>query len=256
MIRSSQFITGIATTLTIGAVLGIVSPSHAQAPFDINLKVNIAQIGNTNKGENGTIQHWNGSSYDSLTVYVGALSLDVTVPVGGYSGLTDPFDIYCIDLDHTINVNTVYGAFVKTTNTYNAPFNTLSGGAAAYLYNTFAASANTYQKAAGLQLAIWESLYDTSYISSGQRGMDQGNFKINAGTFEAATLTAAKSYLDSWAGVKTSTATWVDIREKNNVNIRKQSMVGPFRVPEPGTLALVALGGLAFVGYGRRETRS
>jgi hypothetical protein len=233
MIRRSISIlkTGTVLVLTLGVGLGTAVQSHAQAPFDAHFQMNLKN------GLGGTVSL--GSS--NITAFIGSLSFDIVNPVAGVPGLTDPFDAFCIDLNNYISTGTTYGTYLKSTDNYLTP----KGAGAAWLYNNFVGTvAGNNEKSSGLQLAIWESIYDNAI------DLDNGSFKTVS--VDANAKAFANAYLTAWNG-QTAKATWLDNYTLEGGKV--QSLIGPARIPEPATLGLLALGGLAFAGYARRRTR-
>jgi|GEM_PF-2638390 hypothetical protein len=236
------------SALAFVAVLGLASVSQANNTPDVFIKIN------TKNGVNGNYS-LDGNASSS---FVGSLSLSFfngsNQPVN-LPNYTDPFDVFCIDIEDTINTNTLYASYIKSTNTYLAP----NGSAAAWLYNNYVdAVVGNNHKSAGLQLAIWEVLYDWN---ANAIDLNNGRFKVNSINSNAKNF--ANQYLTAWvnSGYKTSDATWFDnygtqgsgANRRANLNDPKQSLIGPRRVPEPGTMALLALGSMAFVAVRRRK---
>jgi hypothetical protein len=139
------------------------------------------------------------------------------------------------------------------------------GAKAAWLFNEYAAGIRTESndpladtKAAALQVAIWEVLYDaTPNLAS---GVFKGLNDYGAGVFAQ-----ASSYLSALFGGQTlgaagfnnalyytSTAVWLDAYGLNGKPGQDQ-ITG---VPEPGTLLLMGLGGVALFRNRRRLARS
>jgi len=99
-------------------------------------------------------------------------------------GYTDEFDVlldfnddgvwdmdtngYCIDIDGTVWNNTYFNVYREPVSLSNTSFLYSS-----WLFDQFADKANTKQKQAGLQLAIWEAVYGDlfTYTPSGSIGV-------------------------------------------------------------------------------------
>ena len=149
------------------------------------------------------------------------------------AGATTNIYAYCVDLfDDALTVQNPIT--VKTTDQQNSSTTTgiaagdlTAGGRAAWLFNTYAdaiRTAGTAAQAAGLQLAIWETLYPALY------GNALTGFTFTA---SAAATSWANTYLAS-LGTKTSVATFLDAAAGKG-----QDQIT--RVPEPATVLLCLL---------------
>lgn len=141
---------------------------------------------------------------------------------------------FCVDLDHFIGLPTEYEVEVLSTSQL------LHGGRAAWLYNSFAPTATTTLQAAGLQLAIWDVVYDDG------DGLGTGTFRYTGG-LAAGAVTDANTFLASSAG-KFSEAGYL-----KPTGTYGQAML--HTVPEPGTLGLLGLGLFSFAGLKLRRRR-
>lgn len=138
---------------------------------------------------------------------------------------SSPLFSYCVDLfDSALNVQQVT---VGTTNnlTSATDVNTTAGagGRAAWLFNTYAdtiRATGTNDQAAGLQLAIWQTLYSP------------GAFTVLSAP--SAALSFATTYLAS-LGLNSSVAGYLDAASGKG-----QDQI--FRVPEPVSLIPTGLG--------------
>jgi hypothetical protein len=155
-------------------------------------------------------------------------------PLGNQPLMLDSFVTYCVELGQAREPN---------THTYNL-FSTndlTNGGRIAYLYNTYSSLVTTDLEFAALQTAIWETRYDGATID-----LDTGNFLVS-GAGDGAIKTQALVYLNS-IGSNTSEASFLQ-------SDTRQDLVGPRRIPEPGTLSLFALSGLLLPGARRLVRR-
>ncbi len=162
------------------------------------------------------------------------------------TGSTTNIYAYCVDLfDDALTVQNPVN--VTTTNQQNsdttagiAVGDLTAGARAAWLFNTYADtihSVGTAAQAAGLQLAIWETLYPALYGDP-----------LNGFTFKASqAATDWATYYIGRVGTNTSVATFLDATGRGQDQIT--------RVPEPATVLLCLLAlPLLFVFRRRRVT--
>jgi hypothetical protein len=121
---------------------------------------------------------------------------------------------------------------------------------AAWLFNSFNAAAHdaaTGGNAAGLQLAIWEVLFDTGGSLTSGNG-----FRVTVASAQA--LAAGAWYLSALSNAgddyMTASATWLDSRSGYGQDQITKT------VPEPGTLVLLGAGVAGMVARRRKKSQA
>lgn len=165
---------------------------------------------------------------NSNPVYAGQIMVTLNASPANDS---PAFAVYCLDL--LSKIESPQTVEVKSLQDFGD-----TGGKIAWLLNTYAFGVDSNAKGAGLQLAIWEVLYDTQY------DLSDGTFKVLSNNIEA--ITQAGNYLGS-IGSNTSNAIWFDTNAG-------QDLGAP--IPEPGSLLLLStgLGALGFAFLRRRKS--
>lgn len=162
----------------------------------------------------------------SSSEYMGELLINKT-----QNGVTTPMTAYCVDLDNGALSN--WNATKQPTSIIDTWAAAGTGKKIAFLFEAFAASADTNTKAAALQAAIWELLDD----SAGTLDVRNGDFKL-VGTNSTTNAVAAQAtnYLAALpADLSGYTPSSYIIY--SDAAPRSQHMI----VPEPGSLLLLAL---------------
>ena len=176
------------------------------------------------------------------------------IPPGGTA---DPFYSYCVDLlnnerDPQYNVN------ILSTDVMTADGMTGTAQKAVWLFNTYAAAAHDSSAgslAAGLQLAIWDVLYDDGrkLEFDGTLGSMSNSFYVTVAS-DAAKL-AGQGYLDALNApgtnyINATSAIWLDAPKGYGQDQITKT------VPEPATLLLLGTGLASLAARRRKKTQA
>jgi hypothetical protein len=184
------------------------------------------------------------SGLRTVTAWAGELDWSwIGTPPAGFS---QSLYSYCVDVLNN-EADPQYNVTVRSTDdmTLNPqPYSSAGAGAKiGWLVNTYAANIHAYgtnEEAAGLQVAIWETLYD----STGPFNLAAGQFIVSA---SAGVMSAATNYLSAlYSSGGTGSAVWLD--SPGNGNGQDQ-----VTVPEPSTLALLMLAAAAIFAFRRKS---
>ena len=167
---------------------------------------------------------------------------------GGPAGYPTFFESYCVDLNAAANVTTSYAVTESSSNSLNrAGQVTWLAENAIYLFASNPGYTLNEQRAS-LQLAIWNTLYDTDNT------VNTGSFYLDTGPTNEFTL--ANLYLTASA---TKTAVGVNNKISDNSGHAYQTLIAA-GTPEPGAIAYLSIltgGCLSVLGrrYGKSGSR-
>jgi hypothetical protein len=184
------------------------------------------------KGDWVTISE--GSSGPQMTAWAGEIDWLLTSP----TGFTQSLVTYCVDFfndalhTQTVSVSSdIQNDLTSTTSIGSTPG---AGGRAAWLVNTYASEASTdNDKAAGLQIAVWNTMYAA------------GAFSISA---PVNAMNWAATYLGT-LGTNTATGIYFDAATGTGQD--------QIPTPEPASILLLAIGMSMALGFGylmKRQT--
>jgi hypothetical protein len=150
---------------------------------------------------------------------------------------------YCVDLDNTINTGTYYNISLT-------PITADSGNYlhAAWLMDQYVSEDSTLNQQVGLQLAVWEAIYDTNFTYNPQG--DVGSYYTS---YYNSYQTAISTGVDMWSSLGYQYATTLSY--KNSWIKNQDLLVQMDPVPEPGTMLLLGMGIAGLGAAGRKRFR-
>jgi hypothetical protein len=175
----------------------------------------------------------------------------------GLAGTSDDFFAYCVDATKSRTFTqdvTIRNLSELPDNGNSANAQPDAGARIAWLLNTYATDSwlatDGNNRAAALQLAIWEVLYDPF----GSYNVTTGEFKLLHAQLHTPLVAYSSAYLAS-LGDNRSEATWLDITDPKLTT--GQDFAMPLAVPEPGSsLVLFGSGLVGLAGFLRRRRSS
>jgi len=172
----------------------------------------------------------------------------------GAAGTSDDFAVYCIDITRPkTEIQDVVVRPLSEMPDNGSPVGVQpdAGARVAWLLNQYGTSewlsTDGNYRAAALQLAIWEVLYDPY----GSYNITSGNFKLLYAGSYAPLVSYANSYF-AGLGNNRSEAIWYDVNLQGD---RGQDFAQPASVPEPGGTMTLFGSGLAALGWFARRLR-
>jgi len=151
---------------------------------------------------------------------------------GNYNGGPSA-TLFCVDFDKHNSIPTSYDVSVLTETSLS------NGALVGKVFNKFS-NFTTNAEAAALQLAIWDAVYD------GGDGLAAGSFKSSSFQSEVAAIFAA-----DFTGVSSHITYYAPTSHGPNGDLY-QGMITGAPVPEPATMAVLALGAGALLRRRRR----
>lgn len=184
-------------------------------------------------GETATIQMVANGVTITETGFIGQLNWMLN---GTESLLT-----YCVDLfDNALMTQNVTVGTTNSLSSATDPYVTAgAGGRAAFLIDTFAGGVTSNAMAAGLQIALWQTIY-RSYDAS----QPAATFSLTGAS--GAALGYAKTYLSSVTANSYGTVAYLDAK------VGQDQIVN--HVPEPASIFLTG-GGLLLAGLLKRRRK-
>jgi hypothetical protein len=165
---------------------------------------------------------------------------------GGPVGYPTLFESYCVDINSAAHLGSAYAVTESSSSGLNrAGQVTWLAENAVYLFSTNPGYTADEQRAS-LQLAIWNTLYDTDNT-------------VNSGSFYLDTTplnneyTLANLYLTASVG---KTATGVNNKISDNSGNGYQTLIKANSTPEPGTLAYLSVVGGGCLSLLKRRRRT
>jgi len=251
---------------TIGAVLALSAISPFSVPSRADGFPNPTYASSGVRGGSETVSIYdsalnlNNGYYTSYYTYLSASSTGSN-PVY--------YNTFCVDMTHetssifsalntpTPQLTSSYSGGVTPALAYNpGTVSDSSLGVAAWLANTYNSSATTADQQAGLQIAIWKVLYETTETGAGIENLASGSIQFSG---NAAAISDAITYVTDWVsqGKQSSSAYLVNYASTDgNLNDHAQyQLIATVPTPEPSTLAIACLGVIGFVGYGLKRRR-
>lgn len=238
------------TVWSAGIMLSVVTAFANATPVTMDLDYN----GFPEGYRNGTITNdGNGTNVSAGMFRFSVSNVQGSSPFAISSG--DILDAFCVDINTYLDTSNVVGYSLQSASTY------FGGGNKAdqigRLYTGFESSVTGSDSSAAFQLALWEIINE-----------DTGALNLSSGSFSSTQFSSARGIAGGWLGSLANLQNNFDLyvlsseligsnggMSKKSQDLLVFSPKPPVKVPEPGTLALLALGifGLVLRKKGRRS---
>jgi len=192
-------------------------------------------------------------SFNQVYAWVGTYLIDLDFE-DTYDAYDGRYESYCIEDTYSPDNEGGYAL-------YDAEGSSANYEAAAYLFNQYASSVSSNAERAGLQLAIWEAVFDYGSYNLTQ---GNGNFYVYSGYLSSA-ITYANTYLNSLTSFNPDTfnaSGYGFVSDDNPLSldpIEHQDYIIANPIPEPSTMILLfslATGLFGVFGIRKRLLRS
>ena len=180
--------------------------------------------------------------------WAGEIDWRWTGSTGTPEGFAQNFFSYCVDI--TQYLESPQGVEIISSDDFTEG---VAGGAskAAWLFNTYAADIRNNvggylnERAAALQLAIWEAMYD----GAAPNALASGNFQVTA---NASIMAYAGGYISAVHGADWASASALVLKTSETEVAGQDQITNITRVPEPATALLLGIG-LCVAGFRNRR---
>lgn len=219
---------------------GIVLSTAAAFASATPVTMDLDYLGFPEQSRNGTITN----DSNSMSVAAGMFRFSVS-NVEGNSPFSlssnDVIDAFCVDIDTYLDTNNIVSYSLQDAGSYFGDANKVDQ--IGRLYTGFESSVIGADRSAAFQLALWEIINEDGSV-----------LDLTQGSFSSSQFTSARSIAGDWLGSLTGfqnnyqlyvlSSELIGSTEglKKSQDLLLFSPKPPVKVPEPGTIALLALG--------------